>query len=71
MSLSETLASLGLHHTAQHLDDLVALAARKRWSATQTLEYLGQQEAQARAERSLLAARRSRYYSVKTADRER
>lgn len=53
MSLSETLASLGLHHTAQHLDDLVALAARKRWSATQTLEYLGQQEAQARAERSL------------------
>ena len=38
--LADQLAALGLHHTGAHLDDLVALATKKRWSATQLLEHL-------------------------------
>ena len=38
--LSETLKTLGLHHTATHLDDLVALATKRRWSPIQLLEHL-------------------------------
>lgn len=53
MSLADSLRSLGLHHTASELDDLLSLAARKRWSAAQLLEHLAQQEERARAERSL------------------
>ena len=30
--LNDTLNALGLHHTATHLDDLVALATKRRWS---------------------------------------
>jgi DNA replication protein DnaC len=51
--LADQLAALGLHHTSAHLDDLIALATKKRWSATQILEYLATQEAQERAQRSL------------------
>ena len=51
--LADQLAALGLHHTGAHLDDLVALATKKRWSATQLLEHLATQEAQDRAQRSL------------------
>ena len=51
--LADQLAALGLHHTGAHLDDLVALATKKRWSATQLLEHLATQEAQNRAQRSL------------------
>ena len=51
--LADQLTALGLHHTGAHLDDLVALATKKRWSATQLLEHLAAQEAQDRAQRSL------------------
>ena len=54
--LADQLAALGLHHTGAHLDDLVALATKKRWSATQLLEHLATQEAQDRAQRSLFTA---------------
>ncbi len=32
--LPDTLKSLGLRHTAAHLDDVVALATKRRWSPT-------------------------------------
>ncbi len=51
--LSETLKTLGLHHTAAHLDDLVALATKRRWSPIQLLEHLGATEQQERTRRSL------------------
>ena len=51
--LSDALTLLGLHHTAAHLDDLVALATKRRWSPTQLLEHLVEVEQQERARRSL------------------
>ena len=39
-SLTELLTTIGLRHTADHLDDLIALATRKRWSPAQLLEHL-------------------------------
>ncbi|MGH7322091.1 MAG: ATP-binding protein [Candidatus Rokuibacteriota bacterium] len=51
--LSDALTRLGLHHTAAHLDDLVALATKRRWSPTQLLEHLVEVEQQERARRSL------------------
>jgi DNA replication protein DnaC len=51
--LTDALTLLGLHHTAAHLDDLVALATRRRWSPTQLLEHLVTEEQQERARRSL------------------
>jgi DNA replication protein DnaC len=49
----EALKLLGLHHTATHLDDLIALATKRRWSPTQLLEHLVEVEQQERARRSL------------------
>ena len=51
--LPDTLKSLGLRHTAAHLDDVVALATKRRWSPTQLLEHLAELEQQERARRSL------------------
>lgn len=51
--LSDTLAALGLHHTAAHLDDLVALATKRRWSPVQLLEHLVATEQHERTRRSL------------------
>ena len=51
--LVEHLAALGLRHTAEHLDDLVALATKRRWSPTQLLEHLTETEQQERTRRSL------------------
>ena len=51
--LTDALKLLGLHHTAEHLDDLVALATKRRWSPTQLLEHLAEVEQQERARRSL------------------
>jgi DNA replication protein DnaC len=51
--LSDTLKALGLHHTAAHLDDLVALATKRRWSPVQLLEHLVATEQQERTRRSL------------------
>ena len=52
-SLPDALKLLGLHHTAEHLDDLVALATKRRWGPTQLLEHLADVEQQERARRSL------------------
>jgi DNA replication protein DnaC len=51
--LTEQLASLGLHYAAAHLDDVVALATKRRWSPTQLLEHLVESEHQERTRRSL------------------
>ena len=42
-----------MHHTATHLDDLVALATKRRWSPVQLLEHLVATEQQERTHRSL------------------
>src|SRR5713101_6153700 len=51
--LVKGLAALGLRHTAAQLDDVVALATKRRWSPTQLLEHLVETEQQERARRSL------------------
>jgi DNA replication protein DnaC len=51
--LADALKTLGLHHTAAHLDDLVALATKRRWSPAQLLEHLAHAEQQERTRRSL------------------
>jgi DNA replication protein DnaC len=53
LPLSDTLTALGLHHTAAHLDDLVALATKRRWSPVQLLEHLVATEQHERTRRSL------------------
>jgi DNA replication protein DnaC len=51
--LRDTLTALGWHHTATHLDDLVALAPKHRGSPIQLLEHLTATEQQERTRRSL------------------
>src|SRR5881397_232841 len=51
--LAEQLAALGLRYSAAHLDDVVALATKRRWSSTQLLEHLVESEQQERTRRSL------------------
>ncbi|MGH2745898.1 MAG: IS21-like element helper ATPase IstB [Thermoleophilaceae bacterium] len=51
--LAAQLAALGLCYTAAHLDDVVALATKRRWSTTQLLEHLAESEQQERTRRSL------------------
>ena len=53
VQLPDALKLLGLYHTATHLDDLVAVATKRRWSPTQLLEHLVDREQQERARRSL------------------
>ncbi len=53
MTLADQLTALGLRDTAAHLDDLVALATKRRWSPTQLLEHLVESEQQERTRRSL------------------
>lgn len=52
-SLAQSLRTIGLAHTAAELDDLVALATKRRWSATQILEHITDNEVRDRAARSL------------------
>jgi DNA replication protein DnaC len=52
-SLNDRLVTIGLRHTAGQLDDLVAMATRKRWSPTQILEHVAEIEDHERAQRSL------------------
>ncbi len=52
-ALVEGLQAIGLPHTAATLDDLVALATKRRWNATQLLEYIVETEQRDRAQRSL------------------
>ncbi len=51
--LREQLGLLGLRHTAQALDDLVALATKSRWATQQILEHVARIELEDRARRSL------------------
>jgi DNA replication protein DnaC len=51
--LTDQLTALGLRDTAAHLDDVVALATKRRWSPTQLLEHLVTTEQQERTRRSL------------------
>lgn len=51
--LAEQLAALGLRATAATLDDVVALATKRRWSPQQLLEHLATTEQQDRTRRSL------------------
>jgi DNA replication protein DnaC len=51
--LADRLVTLGLRVTAAHLDDVVALATKRRWSPVQLLEHLAQTEQQDRTRRSL------------------
>jgi DNA replication protein DnaC len=51
--LVNALTLLGLRYTAAHLDDLVALVTKRRWSITQFLEHLAASEQQERTRRSL------------------
>jgi len=53
MTLNDQLKAVGLRHLAANLDDIVALATRKRWSATQLLERVVEQESKHRAQKSL------------------
>jgi len=52
-ALAEALRAIGLAHTAAELDDLVALATKRRWSVTQILEHVADAEQRERAKRSL------------------
>jgi DNA replication protein DnaC len=52
-ALAEALTALGLRHTAAHLDDVIAQATKRRWSATQLLEHVAEIEQQERGRRSL------------------
>ena len=51
--LTDQLTTLGLRYTAAHLDDVVALPTKRRWSVTQLLEHLVEREQQERTCRSL------------------
>lgn len=53
MSLADCLQKLGLHYTAEQLDDVLSIAAKRKWSATQLLEHIAEKEAQCRSQRSL------------------
>jgi len=52
-TLADGLRAVGLAHTASELDDLVALATKRRWSPTQLLEHIVDAEQRERAKRSL------------------
>jgi DNA replication protein DnaC len=67
-TLTADLQRLGLPHTAEHLNDLVARATQKRWSPVVLLEALVQAElderARRRLERQLRAARLGRFKAM-------
>jgi len=53
MTLAQKLESSGLRYLAEHLDDVVALATKKRWSVVQLLEHIVALEIDDRAKKSL------------------
>ena len=67
-TLTANLQRLGLPHTAEHLNDLIARATQKRWSPVVLLEALVQAElderARRRLERQLRAARLGRFKAM-------
>ena len=52
-TLADALRAIGLTHTAAELDDLIALATKRRWNATQLLEHIADAEQRERTKRSL------------------
>jgi len=52
-ALVDALQLIGLRHTAKTLDDIVALATKRRWGPTQLLEHVAELEQAERAQRSL------------------
>jgi DNA replication protein DnaC len=52
-ALAEALKAIGLAYTATELDDLVALATKRRWNATQLLEHIVETEQRERTQHSL------------------
>jgi DNA replication protein DnaC len=52
-ALVDALRLIGLRHTAETLDDIVALATKRRWGPTQLLEHVAELEQAERAQRSL------------------
>jgi DNA replication protein DnaC len=52
-TLADSLRAIGLTHTAAELEDLIALATKRRWNATQLLEHIADAEQRERAKRSL------------------
>jgi DNA replication protein DnaC len=52
-ALVDQLVALGLRATAAQLDDVVAVATKRRWSPLQLLEHLAETEQQERTRRSL------------------
>lgn len=52
-TLAAQLRAIKLHYTAEHLDDIIALATKHRWSPAKLLEYLCEHEAEERTQRSL------------------
>lgn len=53
IALRERLRALGLTGAADGLDDVIALATKKRWSSTQLLEHVADIEERERSRRSL------------------
>jgi DNA replication protein DnaC len=53
-ALVAALKAIGLTHTAAELDDLVALATKRRWNATQLLEHIVEAEQRERTQHSLV-----------------
>lgn len=51
--LTRTLKSLGLHYCAEHLDDVIAQATKKRLAPRQLFEHIAHLENEERARRSL------------------
>jgi DNA replication protein DnaC len=52
-ALVDALQLIGLRHTATTLNDIVALATKRRWGPTQLLEHVAELEQVERAQRSL------------------
>jgi DNA replication protein DnaC len=51
--LANQLSTLGLKYVAEHLDDLVALATKRRWGPTELLEHIAAEEQKDKAQRSI------------------
>lgn len=49
---ADQLSAIGLHYTAENLDDIIAMTTKKRWSPTQMLEHIAQVESKDRMQRS-------------------
>lgn len=52
-TLEEKLTALGLRYTSRMLNDLIAMATKKRWGPNELLEHIADEEQKDRAQRSL------------------